>query len=378
MISLKKLETKKELTDFVKFPFSLYKDSKTWIPPLVKDEVNSFDKDINPVFETSDADFFLAYRDGVAVGRIAVIVNHHEIEKQGVRKVRFGWLDMIDDIEVTKALIGKAIEKCRELSLDYIEGPMGFSNMDKVGVQISGFEHIGNMITWTNHPYYFKHLEALGMTKEKGFIETSFKMDDVNYQTYKKAGDLIQRRYGLSFVPFKSNKDIIPYVDKMFDLFNTTYANLSSFVPVSEKQKQFFKDKYIPLVDHRFIKFIEDKNKKLVCFAIVLPSFSKALQRSKGSLFPFGFLHFLWAKARPKVMEFYLIGIAPEYQVKGVPAILFREYYEIFSALGVEKCILTPELEDNYAVQNLWKNFKPVVFAKRNTYRLNIENSDLL
>ena len=369
MITIKKVEDKKGMLDFVKFPFSLYKGSKTWVPPLITDELDTLDPEKNPAFENCEATFYLAYDERqTIVGRIAVIINHYEISR-GVRKVRFGWLDMIDHIEVTEALLNKALEKARELGLEYAEGPMGFSNMDKVGVQTYGFDHIGGMITWTNYPYYVTHFEKLGWIKEKGYIESSFYLKDVNFDTYKKAGDVVERRYGLTYAPIKTNKDIIPYVDEMFDLFNTSYANLSSFIPVSERQKEYFKKKYIPFVLPEFIKFILDKEGKIICFAIVIPSFSKALQKANGKLFPFGFYHLWKARKNPKTVEFYLIGISPEYQSKGVPAMLFRDCYLLFKKKGVEQCIITPELEDNMAVQKLWKNFNPTDFGRRATYK---------
>ncbi|RKW05610.1 MAG: GTP cyclohydrolase [Capnocytophaga sp.] len=369
MITVKKIEDKKGMLDFVKFPFSLYKNSKTWVPPLIADELETLDPKKNPAFENCEATFYLAYDEKQQiVGRIAVIINHYEISR-GVRKVRFGWLDMIDHIEVTEALLNKALEKARELGLEYAEGPMGFSNMDKVGVQTYGFDHIGGMITWTNHPYYVTHFEKLGWTKEKGYVESSFLLKNVNFETYKKAGDVVERRYGLSYAPIKTSKDIIPYVDEMFDLFNTSYANLSSFIPVSEKQKEYFKKKYIPFILPEFIKFILDKEGKIICFAIVIPSFSEALQKAKGKLFPFGIYHLWKARRHPKVVEFYLIGISPEYQSKGVPAMLFRDCYLLFKEKGVEQCVITPELEDNMAVQKLWKNFNPTDFGRRATYK---------
>ena len=369
MITVKKIEDKKGMLDFVKFPFSLYKNSKTWVPPLIADELETLDPKKNPAFENCEATFYLAYDEKKQiVGRIAVIINHYEISR-GVRKVRFGWLDMIDHIEVTEALLNKALEKARELGLEYAEGPMGFSNMDMVGVQTYGFDHIGGMITWTNHPYYVTHFEKLGWTKEKGYVESSFLLKNVNFETYKKAGDVVERRYGLSYAPIKTSKDIIPYVDEMFDLFNTSYANLSSFIPVSERQKEYFKKKYIPFILPEFIKFILDKEGKIICFAIVIPSFSEALQKAKGKLFPFGIYHLWKARRHPKVVEFYLIGISPEYQSKGVPAMLFRDCYLLFKEKGVEQCVITPELEDNMAVQKLWKNFNPTDFGRRATYK---------
>ena len=373
MITVKRVDNTKGMLDFVKFPFFLYKDSKTWVPPLISEELATFDPKKNPAFENCEATFFLAYNEkGTIVGRIAVIINHYEINR-GVRKVRFGWLDMIDDLKVTDALLKKALDKAHELGLLYVEGPMGFSNMDKVGIQTFGFEHIGGMATWTNYPYYARHLEKLGWVKEKGYIESFFYLKDVDFEPYKKAGDVVERRYGLSYAPIKTNKDILPYVDEMFDLFNTSYANLSSFIPVSDKQKEYFKKKYIPFVLPEFIKFILDKEGKIICFAIMIPSFSEALQKAKGKLFPFGFYHLWKARRTPKVLEFYLIGISPEYQSKGIPAMLFRDCYLLFKEKGVEQCIITPELEDNILVQKLWKNFNPTTFSRRATYKKTIE-----
>lgn len=369
MVEVQKIQNKKQMEEFVKFPFTLHKNSPTWVPPIIKEELQSFDPKKNPAFENASADFFLAYKNGKIVGRIAVIINHYEVEVQQIKKVRFGWLDMIDDLEVTQALLQKVIEKGKALSLTFAEGPMGFSNLDKVGVQTFGFEHIGGMMTWTNPPYYKTHFEKLGWHKEKGYVEIFFYMDNVDFATYQKAGDMVEKRYKLRFAPIKTTQDILPYVDEMFDLFNETYQKLASFIPVSQRQKAYFKDKFLPLVDPDLIKFILDENGKIICFAIVLPSFSQALQKAKGKLFPLGFWHLLRARKKMKVVEFYLIGITPEYQSKGVPAMLFRDYYKVFKQKGVEKCVITPELEENIPVQRLWKNFHPTVFAKRATFR---------
>lgn len=370
------VESSKQLADFVKFPFSLFKEDPCWVPPIIKEEMAFFNARENPVFDTAEASLFLAYDSrGSIVGRIAVIVNRTEVEQQRIKKVRFGWLDMIDDIRVTELLLEKATEKAQLLGLDYIEGPMGFSNMDKVGVVTEGFDQLGTMITWNSKPYYKKHLEQLGFQKEKGFVEKYFLLENVNHSLFEKTAQIVKSRYGLQVLPLKTTKEILPYVDQMFELFNTTYSSLSSFVPISLRQQAYFKKKYIPFLTPEYIKFIVDKQQRLVCFAIVLPSFSKALQKARGKLFPFGFWHLLKAKRKHDTVDFYLIGVAPEYQGKGVPAILFDAYYPIFLSKGVKKCVLTPELEDNYSVQQLWKNFNPVDHIRRATYRKDIKFS---
>ena len=369
MITIKEAVTKKELKDFIKFSFDLYKNNPNWIPPIINDELEGFDKEKNPVFKNADAKFYLAYKDGKIVGKVAAIINWQEIKEQKLKKVRFGWFDFIDDIEVSKALLNKVFEYGREHNLEYAEGPMGFSNLDKVGVLTEGFDEIGTMITWYNYPYYMKHLEKLGFTIEKEYRESIFSFNNVDPAPFQKASELIKRRYKLRSVEFNSPKEVMPYVDKMFDLFNKSYEKLESFVAISDIQKEYFKKKYVGLINPEYIKFIEDENKNLVAFTIVMPSFSEALIKANGRLFPFGFIHLLRAKKNSRDVVFYLIGVDPEYQNKGVTAIIFDDYYKVFQKHKIRNCIRTPELETNHAMNNLWKNFDPRIHKRRKTYR---------
>ena len=368
MITIKEAVTKKEMTEFVKFPFSLYKDNKYWVPPIIADEVESFDKTKNPAFKSAEAYFYLAYKNDQIVGRIAAIINWNEVNDQNKKKVRFGWFDVIDDIEVTKALLEKVYELGRKNNLEHVEGPMGFSNLDKVGVLTEGFDQMGTMITWYNHPYFAGHFEQLGFVKEKEYIESIFPFSNVKPQFFSKAQALIKKRYELTSLTFTKTKDIMPYVDKMFDLFNSSYADLSSFVAITDVQKEYFKKKYISFINPEYIIFVVDKNNAIVAFSIVMPSFSRALQKAKGKLFPFGFYHLLKARKESKDVVFYLIGVHPEYQNKGVTAIIFDEYYRTFSKKGIINCIRTPELAENHAIHNLWKNFDPLINCKRKTF----------
>lgn len=372
MITIVEANTPKLLKEYITFPFTLYKDHPYWVPPLIQDELETFDKTKNPAFISAEAYFYLAYQDAKVVGRMAAIINWDEVNLQGKKKVRFGWWDVIDDVKVTEALLEKVIELGKKHHLDHMEGPMGFSNLDKVGVLTEGFDSIGSMITWYNYPYYKEHLEQLGYVKEKEYLENKFPFSNVKPEFFFKAQELIKKRYELKPLNFTKTKDIMPYVDEMFDLFNSSYANLSSFVAITDVQKEYFKKKYIGFINPEYIKFVLDKDNKMVAFSIVMPSFSEALQKAKGKLFPFGFLHLLKAKKQSKEVLFYLIGIAPEYQSKGVTAVIFNEYYNTFQSLGIENCIRTPELEDNIAIHNIWKHFDPVVFKRRRTYKKDI------
>lgn len=372
MITLKEVTTKKELKAFVKFPFKLYKDSKYWVPPIISQEMKTFDKKENPVFRDAEARLFLAYKNDEIVGRIAAIINWLEVKDQSIKKMRFGWFDFIDDIEVSKILLEKVNDIGKEKNLDYVEGPIGFSNLDKVGVMTEGFDSIATMVTWYNHPYYVKHYEASGFKIEKEYAESKFPFENVKPEFFKKAQELIKRRYQLTALKFTKTSEVMPYVDKMFDLFNESYASLSSFVAINDIQKEYFKKKFISFVNPEYIKFVVDKDDKLVGFAIVMPAFAKALQKSNGKLFPFGFRHILHAKKHSKDVIFYLIGIHPDYQNKGVHAVIFNEYYETFIEKGIQMCFRTPELENNTAIKQIWKHFYPEVYKRRKTFRKDI------
>ncbi|WP_291869055.1 GTP cyclohydrolase [Maribacter sp.] len=372
MIILKEATTKSDLKKFVKFPFSLYKDCKYWVPPIISDELATFNKDKNPAFKDAEVQFFLAYKNNSIVGRIAAIVNWIEINQQQVKKMRFGWFDFIDDTEVSEKLLDKVKEIGQHHKLEYMEGPVGFSNLDKVGVLIEGFNEMGTMITWYNHAYYQNHYERLGFVKEKEYEENRFPFVNANPKFFARIDALVQKRYGLRPLYLTKTEEVMPMADQMFDLFNESYSKLSSFVPITDIQKAYFKKKYISFINPEYIKFVVDKNDKLIAFGVVMPSFSEALQKANGKLFPFGFYHLLKAKKHSKDVIFYLIGVHPEYQNKGVTAVIFNQYHKTFSALGIKNCIRTPELADNIAIKQLWKHFYPEIYKRRRTYRKDI------
>lgn len=372
MISIKEAKTKKEIKQFVLFQFSLYKENKYWVPPIIKDEMANFDTHKNPVFKHADAHFFLAYKDNKIVGRVLAIINWYEVNEQKIKKMRFGWFDVIDDLEVTKALLNKVNEIGKKHELEFMEGPVGFNNLDKTGVLTDGFNEVGTMITWYNHSYYKDHLEQLGFVKEKEYFENKFKFKNVDAVYYKRISAILKKRMQLKSLNFKKTKEVLPYVDEMFKVFDKSYSKLSSYVPISEEQITYFKKKYISFINPEYIKFVVDKENKLIAFAIVMPSFSKALQKAKGKLFPFGILRLLRARKHSKDVTFYLIGVDPAYQNKGVTAIIFDEYAQTFSQKGIINCIRTPELEENKAIKKIWADFNPVTHKKRSTYRKDI------
>ena len=372
MIDVKEITSKKKLLQFVKFPFDLYKDCKYWVPPLTKDEMETLDKVNNPVFKNAEATYFLAYKEGKIVGRIAVIINHIEINELRKKKVRFGWLDMIDDIAVTKALLQKAYDIGKENNLEYAEGPVGFSNMEKAGILTYGYEELNTMITWYHYPYYAAHLKSLGYEKQATWVEFKLYNPSETSAKVKRFSSIIKEKYSLEVIRFKKKKSILPYVDDMFELLNKTYNSLQTFVPIQQYQIDHYKEKYFNFINPEYITCILDKNKNLIAFSIVMPSFSKALKKANGSLFPFGWYHLMMAQKKNDTAAFYLIGVDPEYQGKGVTAIIFEEMGAIFRKKGIVQTETNPELEENIAVQQLWKDNSPVKHKERSTFRIQL------
>ena len=285
-IEIKEIESKEDLKKFVMFPFDLYKDSKYWVAPIIKEELEVLDKEVNPVFNNADANYFLAYIDGKIVGRIAALINWIEVNEIKKKKVRFGWFDFIDDKNVSKALLEKVIEVGKENHLESIEGPMGFSNMDKAGILIKGFEKKNTMITLYNYSYYQDHMNAHGYKKQAEWVEYELKIADYEDapEKIKKFSDIILKRYNLKKLNFTSTKQIEPYVDQMFDLLGKTYNNLQTFVPIQDYQVKYYKDKYLKYINPGFIKCVTDQDDKLVAFAITMPSFSNALKKINGKV----------------------------------------------------------------------------------------------
>lgn len=369
MITVKEITSKNELKKFVTFPFGLYRDCAQWVPPLINDELETLDRENNPVFENASAWYYMAYQHGKAVGRIAVIINRIEIEQQNKKKLRFGWFDVVDDLSVTKALLEKAFEKAKEHSLEYVEGPVGFSNMEKAGILTKGYDEMNTMITWYHYPYYAKHFEQLGFVKQATWVEFRINNPQDIKEKVRKFSKIVKERYQLEVIRFKNKKQIIPYVDDMFGLLNQTYNTLQTFVPIQQYQIDYYKEKYFNFIHPDYITCIKNKEGQLIAFSVVMPSFSKALKKANGRLFPFGWWHLLQAQKKNDKAAFYLIGIHPDYQGKGVTAIIFEEMQELFRAKGIQEIETNPELKENTAVQQLWKDYDPELHKERSTFR---------
>lgn len=372
-IKVKQVLNSSDLELFIKFPMELYKGNPYYVPPLINEEKSIWVKEENPALQYSEAAQFLAYKGENIVGRIAVMVNYKEEKELGIRKVRFGWLDFIDDIEVSKALINTAIEYAKSKGISKIEGPMGFTNLDKAGMLTKGFDKLATMIGIYNFDYYPKHMEQLGLVKEKEWVEFEINFPDTLPDKVEKFSKLIAEKYELELVKFKSKKDILPLVEPMFKLLDDTYKHLSTYTPITQEQIKHYKEKYFKFIDKDYIVCIKDRYGSLVSFAITMPSYSKALQKAKGKLFPFGWWYLLNAGKKNDRANFYLIGIHPQYQKRGVTAIIFKEIYETFKKKGVKFLETNPELEENASIQALWQDYHPTNHKRRRTYSLEIK-----
>ncbi|MDR0230232.1 MAG: GNAT family N-acetyltransferase [Flavobacteriaceae bacterium] len=371
MIQIKEAISKQDIKDFVKFPFKIYKNNPYWVPSIIKEEIASFDRK-NDIFKTVDVHFYLAYKNDELVGRVACCINWTEVNDLHKPKVRFGWLEMIDDVEVTRALIDKVIAFGKEHKMQYIEGPMGFSNMDKAGMLTKGFDYIATMIGLYNHPYYVEHMKQLGFQPEAEWLEYKLDLSLFDEAKINKMSQLVANRYDLRPLEFNTTKELLPYVDEMFALLNKTYADLQSFVPIEPFQVEHYKKKYLNFIHPDFISCVMDKDNKMVAFAITMPSFSRGFQKANGKLFPFGFWHLLQAMKKNDHAEYYLIGVDPEYRNKGVTAIIFKEIYACFKKHKITFAETNPLLEENNKVQQLWKNLNPEIHKERKTFRLDI------
>ncbi len=371
-IIIKQVVTQNDLIKFIKFPMELYKNNPNFVPPLISDEKNIWNKEENPALLYSVAKQFLAYKNDKIVGRIAVMINNKEAAELGVRKVRFGWIDFIDDKEVSKALINEAIKFAKDNQIEKIEGPMGFTNLDKAGMLIFGFDKLATMIGIYNFDYYPEHLEKLGLVKEKEWVEFELQFPDVLPEKVEKFSSLIAQKYKLRTLKFNNKKEILPYVEPMFKLLDETYKSLSTYTPISDEQIKSYKEKYFSFIDKDYITCIADENDQLVAFAITMPSYSKALQKANGKLFPFAWWHFLQAGKKNDRANFYLIGIHPEYQRRGVTSMIFKAIQMNLKDKGIKFLETNPELEENKNVQVLWQDYNPVNHKRRRTYSLNI------
>lgn len=375
-ITIKKVETKEDLKAFIEFHYDLYEGNEYDVPNLYSDEVNTLSKEKNAAFDFCVANYYLAIRDNKVVGRVAAIINNKANEKWDQKRVRFGWIDFIEDKEVLEALL-KAVEDFGKAhGMNEIVGPLGFTDMDPEGMLTWGFDQLGTMPTIYNYDYYPRLLESLlGYEVDNRYVEYKLFVPDTVPEKYAKIAEMIQNRYNLRIKKL-TKKDIFEggYGKKIFELINSTYKDLYGFSELSEKQINQYINMYFPFADLSLITLVEDASadNKLVGIGITLPSLSEALQKcKKGRLFPFGWFHLLRAIKfhKTKIVDLLLIGVLPEYRMKGVNALIFADLIPRYQAYGFEWGETQVEMETNANVQSQWETLNPVMHKRRNCYK---------
>ncbi len=366
MIQIVKVQSSADLKEFIRFPFKLYKGNPHWVPELDKSERDNLKN--NPALEFCKTQYWLAKKDGNTVGRIAGIINQQEVETAGKVIARFGWLDFIEDEEVSMQLLTTAEEWAKNHGAVAIHGPLGFTDLDKQGMLTEGFDRLSTIATLYNYPYYPEHLEKLGYSKSAEWFEFEIDVPDSLPDRVVEFAKKIGERYQLRELPAKKSNDYKPYIPQIFDILNEAYADLYGYVLLDDQQIKFYADQYFGFINPDFITVIVDDDDQVVAFGVTMPSFSRAFQKSNGKLFPFGFIHLLKAMKKNDRADFYLIGIRKEYQRKGVTALMFTKIYNGFKKFGIRKVETNPELENNLHIQNIWKDYDPRNHKKRRCY----------
>lgn len=343
------------------------------MPALVADEEATFDPKRNPAYESSEAKLWIAYRDGVAVGRIAGIINHDFVAKWGKRYGRFGWVDLIDDPEVAAALFETVERWAVDKGMVGIQGPLGFTDFDPEGLLVDGFEEVGTMSTIYNHDYYPRYIEALGYQKDVDWLEYEIQVPFPTPERVKKMAEIVLQRHQLEILKAKSASELRPYAPGVFDLLNAAYSHLYGVVTLSPKLVQTYTDQYFPFISPKHISIIL-KDKKVVAFAIAIPSLSKALQKSNGKLLPFGFVHLFRALKWNDLADLFLVAVDPSLQSKGVTALLVDDLCNKFRESGIKLAITHPILEHNTSMTNFWKHYEKRVTKRRRCYFKKLNN----
>ena len=375
-VQIKRVETKKDLKAFIECHYDLYEGNQYDAPNLYSDEFNTLSKDKNAAFDFCEAEYFLALKEGKVVGRVAAIINNKANEKWDKQDVRFGWIDFIDDIEVSKALLKAVEDYGREKGMTSVVGPLGFTDMDPEGMLTWGFDQLGTMATIYNYDYYPKHMEKLGgWEKDNDYVEYRLDVPETAPEKYTKIAEMVEKRYNLH-VRKLTKKEIFEggYGKKLFDLINVTYSHLYGFSELTDRQIDQYVKMYFPLADLDLITVVEDGNKdnQLVGLAITVPSLTRALQKChRGRLFPFGWWHLLRAIKfhKTEVVDLLLIGVLPEYRSKGANSLVFADLIPRYVKYGFKWGETHVEMETNESVQSQWGPLDPTMHKKRRCYR---------
>lgn len=374
-VLIKEVETKNELRTFVNYPNVLYKDNPCFVPALYGDDLSDWDKNKNPAFEYCEARCFLAYKDGEVAGRIGAILSHAANKKWNTKRMRFTQVDFIDDLDVSAALFDAVESWAEEKECSQVHGPLGFSDLDREGMLVEGFDQKSMFITYYNAPYYNEHLEKLGYSKDVDWIEYKISTPEQEGEYTKKIHKIAERvleRKKLHIAKLKKRSEYQPYIEKVFNLVNEAYAELYGVVELNKRQVERYAKKFIPLIDPNFACFVMDEQDNMVGFGISAPSMAEALKKSGGKLFPFGWIGVLKALKSSSVLDLFLIAVKPELQGAGINAIILDYLIGNANKRGIKYSETGPQLEINTKILSQWKLFEKVQHKRRRCYIKNL------
>lgn len=349
-LEIKEITTRKELKQFIEFTNTLYRECEYYCPPLFFDEMNCFDKEKNPALEVCDYKLWMAYRDGKAVGRIAGVVNYKANEKWGYKNARFGWFDFIDDLEVSKALLDKVTEWGKEKGMTAINGPVGFTDFDHQGLLLEGYEYLAPMASLYNFPYYVKHFDAYGLTKDADWIEIQVYPPTCCPERLNRIAEIVKERSKVRVDKVKNARELVrKYGIEYMDVIDIAYQKLYNFQPMTIKQKNYYKDMYFPILNFDFVTLVVNDKDEVVGVGVGMPDISEPLRKCGGHLFPFGWYHVLKAlKAKQMdAFNFLLIAVRPDYQDKGINALFFQDQIPYINKYKIKRLETTAILETN-------------------------------
>ena len=375
MLEIKQIQpTRSALRDFTQFQIDLYRGNDYYVPPLVSDDIEALSPGKNPAFDFCEAAYFMAYRDGKPVGRIAAIINNQVNRNCDTKICRFGFMDFVDDMEVSRALFDAAEDWGRRKGMNRMVGPLGFTDMDREGLLVEGFEELSTMATNYNYPYYAGHVEAAGYVKESDWVEFLLQVPDKVPERYDRIATLVKEKLNLRIQKYTSRKKAKAEIGhKLFRLINEAYKDLYQYSQLTDRQIDYYVDYYLGLVNLDLLTFVMDKDDNLVGLGIALPSLSRGLQKAHGRLLPFGWYHLLKAlKGKNDRVDLLLVAVHPDYQNRGVNALMFQDLLPHFIRLGFKYAETNPEMETNAKVQSQWEVFNPRQHRRRRSYAKDI------
>jgi len=368
MITIKEVNSKLDLKTFIAFPDRLYKNNQFRATPLHQFERNILSQKKNPAFNYCEAKYWLAYKNGEVVGRIAAIVNHRFCEIWGEKNGRFGWIDFIDDLEVSKALLIEAETWLKSNGMVAIQGPLGFTDMDMEGMLVDGFDEYGTLAVIYNHPYYPEHMEIHGYNKDADWVQREIQIPKVVPERLTKFAKIIAEKYNVRPLKVKSAKELVPYAHSMFTTLNESFKHLYGFVPLTDKQIEIYTKEYFSIIVPEYVCFVVNEKEEVIGFGISMPSLTQALIKAKGNLFPRGIYHIYKTLKKHNVVDMYINGVRPDYQGKGIHTIYFTALMNAFIKNGITHAISNPQLETNNRALLLWEGYEQREHLRRRSF----------